>query len=523
VGLVALTAALVVLVALNAFFVLAEFAIVRVRPSRVTELVAQRVPGSHILRVIQRDLDEHLGVCQVGITLASVALGIVGERGAEIVAGGGNHAFGRYLVAIAVSYFVVAGSHVVLGELVPKSIAIRMADRVALAIAVPLRLFRMLFFPLLWLFNALAVAVSRVIGLPRSTDDERHTEEELRIILDHFQERGQISFRRLLFMENVFDFGLLRVKNVMRTRSEVVVLRAGKPWRVNLDVIRDGRFTRYPLVEPDSETPIGFVHLKDLVVHDTQSEPDLERLARPLLTTSEDASLESLLDEMQRKRVHAALVIGGADGRWTGFVTLEDIIEEIVGTIRDEFEEDVPARLADALAVERIQLDIEADSPVAAVRAALSRIPRDKLPFPGEWISLAVEERERTAGTYMGDGIAIPHARLLGLPAPFVMILRSAKGIACSGTTERAHLLFVILTPAGEPRVHQSLLQTVAMLLHESQYVSERLHTASSAAEVLEVVRAGEQASLDARASEPAQRVPERARSASLEQAQPRL
>ncbi|HSQ63330.1 MAG TPA: CNNM domain-containing protein [Polyangiaceae bacterium] len=511
-GLVALAAALVALVALNAFFVFTEFAIVRVRPSRVTELVAQGVRGAHILRIVQRDLDEHLGVCQVGITLASVALGIVGQRAAEIVAGPGEHAWGRYLVAITVSYFVVTGTHVVLGEMVPKTIAIRMADRVALLCVVPLRAFRTLFYPLLWLFSALALTVSRLVGLPRTTDEERHTEEELRIILDHFQERGHISFRRLLFMENVFDFGLLRVKNVMRTRPEVAVLRANDPWHLNLEVIRAGRFTRYPLVGDDSETPIGFVHLKDLVVLGADSEPDLERLARPLLATSEEASLESLLGEMQRKRVHAAVVIGGPDGRWTGFVTLEDVIEEIVGTIRDEFEEDVPARFADALTVSRIQLDIEADSPVAAVRTALSRIPREELPFPGEWISLAVEERERTAGTYMGDGIAIPHARLLGLTRPFAMILRSTKGIPCAGTTEKAHLLFVILTPAGEPRVHQSLLQTVAMLLHESHYVSERLRTATAAAEVLEVVRAGEQASLDARASEPPQRVLPRAR-----------
>jgi len=502
VELLALATGLVVLVGLNAFFVFTEFAIVRVRPSRVTELVAQGVRGSSTLALVQRNLDEHLGVCQVGITLASVALGIVGERAAEILAGGGHH-WARYLIAIAISYLVVTGSHVVVGEMLPKTIAIRMADRVALRCVGPLRLFRMAFFPLLWLFTSLALAVSRLVGLPRSTDDERHTEEELRIILDHFQERGHISFRRLLFMENVFDFGLLRVKSVMRPRDEVHVLHAGAPWAENMEIMRGGHFTRYPLVGRDPDRPIGFIHVKDLVYREDGAEPDLEQLARPLLAATEDATLESLLGDMQRKRVHAALVVGAPGATWTGFVTLEDVIEEIVGTIRDEFEQDVPARLADALAVERIQLDIEANSPVDAVRQALSRIPRDKLPFPGEWISLAVEERERTAGTYMGDGIAIPHARLLGLRAPYVLILRSLKGIPCAGTEERAHLLFVILTPAGEPRVHQTLLQTVAMLLQESHYVNERLRTAATAEEILEVVRAGEQASLDARASEP--------------------
>lgn len=205
--LVALGVAVVVLIALNALFVLAEFAIVRVRPSRVAELVARRVPSADALGAVQRNLDEHLGVCQIGITLASVALGVASQRVAEVLSGAGGQRSARYLVAIAVSYCVVTGSHVLLGELLPKAIAIRMADAAALRCAVPLRALRAVLSPLLWFFTVVARLAARVVRLPRTTDEESHTEQELRILLEHFQERGNLSLRRLLVMENVFAFG----------------------------------------------------------------------------------------------------------------------------------------------------------------------------------------------------------------------------------------------------------------------------------------------------------------------------
>jgi CBS domain containing-hemolysin-like protein/mannitol/fructose-specific phosphotransferase system IIA component (Ntr-type) len=504
VELLPLSLAVIVLIAINAFFVLTEFAIVRVRPSRVTELVARGVRGSSTLVLVQRALDEHLGVCQIGITFASVALGVASQRIAELISGHGAQPTLSYVTAIALTYFVVTGSHIVLGEMLPKAVAIRIADGVALRCAVPLRAVRVLFYPLLWLFTAVAMAVARVLRLPRATDQEKHTEEELRIILEQFQERGQISFRRLLFMENVFELGSLRVRDAMRPRTQVRVLRADASWEQNLEVIEHGRFIRYPVVAGpvDGGRPTGFVHLKDAVIRRGPGDTDLAVLSRPLLEASEDAPLEALLGDMQRKRVHAALAFDSR-GEWTGFITVEDIIEEIIGTIRDEFEGNAPACLADALTVDRIYLDIEAPSLVDAVRVALARTPRAKLPFPGEWIALAVDERERTAGTYMGNGIAIPHARLADLASPFAMILRSREGIPCVGTTERAYLLFVLLTPAGQPRVHQALLQIIAMLLHENPYIYERLRTVARAEDVLDIVRSGEQASRDSKLPQP--------------------
>jgi len=491
-----LSLGLLALLALNAFFVLAEFAVVKVRPSRVTQLAAAGDGRAVLLAGIQGHLDEYLSVCQVGITLASVALGMVGEKTAEVIMGGPAGTTARYAVAIGVSYLLISGSHILLGELVPKSIAIRVADRSALWSARPLRFFHRLFFPALWLLTRAANGILRLFGLGSATTGEHHSEEELRIILDQSQERGLMSFRRLLFMENVFDLGALTVRDAMRPRAQVRTLDAGRPWAENLAIIQASHFTRFPLVTTDPARPAGFVHVKDLVIRGGCGEPDLQTLARPLLVTREANALEALFAEMQRRRVHVAMVTDGR-GAWTGFVTLEDVIEELVGTIRDEFEDEEPVRLADAMSLDRVHFDVEAASPVAAVREALGRMRPDSLPLPAGQLIHAIEVRERLVGTYLGQGIALPHARIPGLGKPFVMILRSTEGVGCEGTREKAHLLLVLLTPAGQPRVHQRLQSIIATLLHESEYVKERLLTATSAEEVLEVIRTGEQAALD--------------------------
>jgi CBS domain containing-hemolysin-like protein/mannitol/fructose-specific phosphotransferase system IIA component len=490
-----LLVALVGLLGLNAFFVLAEFAIVKVRPSRVTQLVAAGDGRAALLSTIQSHLDEYLSVCQVGITLASVALGMVGEKTAELIMGQEGSTT-RYAFAMAVSYVLISGSHILLGELVPKSIAIRIADLAATACAKPLRFFHVVFFPALWLLTAASNAILRSIGMGRASSGEQPSEQELRIILDQSQERGVMSFRRLLFMENIFDLGALTVRDAMRQRAQVRTLDARLPWPDNLRVIQSTHFTRYPLLTADPAGPSGFVHVKDMVIQNACATPDLQALARPLLATTEKTPLETLFAEMQRRRIHVALVTDQG-GQWTGFITLEDVMEELVGTIRDEFEDEEPIRLSDVLTPERVQFDVEADSPAAAVRVALKRVPPAALPLPAAHILQAVSERERLVGTYLGHGIGMPHARLAGLIKPFVMVLRSTKGVPFEGTTEKGRLLFLLLTPTGQPRVHQRLQGIIATLLHESEVVKERLLTATSAEEVLEVVRTGEQAVLD--------------------------
>lgn len=484
------------LLALNGAFVLAEFSMVKVRSTRVAELAAAGERRALRLQVLLERMDETLNVCQVGITLASVALGMVGKELVDRILHGGSLAPLTGALVVAASYLVVSGSHILLGEQVPKLAALRLVERAALPLARPLWVVRRFFFPLLWVLDRAAAGLLRLLGLSRPADDSQLSDHELRLLLERSQERGMMSFRRLLFIENIFDLGALRTRDAMRGRAVVKCLDARKSWEENLALVRASRFTRYPLLSGDAERPAGFVHLKDVLMRADGCGPDLMAIMRPVVWVKETHPLESLLSEMQRRRMHVALVENEA-GVWTGFITLEDVIEELVGTIRDEFEDEEVVRLADLLQEDQIHLAVRAETVLAAVAEALSRMRPERLPAPAPQILAAVEARERMVPTYLGQGVAMPHARLAGLTRPFVMLLRSVRGLKCPGTEERARLAFVLLTPQGQPRIHQRLQATIATLMSESGFVRDRLLSAENPTEVLEAIRAGEQATLD--------------------------
>lgn len=481
------------LLLLNAFFVLAEFAAVKIRPSRIETLVGEGHPRGKSVQAIHQRLDEYLSVCQVGITFASIGLGFVGEPS---IAGLIERATGwstptSHKIAVVIAYLVVSFLHILLGELVPKSLAIRRNEASALWTARPLIWFHKLFYIPLVVLNGSANLVLKMFGLERSKDDD-HSEEELRIILAKSQNAGLMSFRRLLLLENIFDLAEVKVRDAMRLRDGAKSLRLGVPWEENLKIVRDSKLSRFPLVGA-GELPVGVIHVKDLF-YAGAGEPDLKKLARPFVTALEDAPLESLLGELQKSRVHLA-VVRNLEGKWTGVISLEDILEEITGTIEDEFETEPQIHLADALTPGRVVLDVEADSLEEAIGQAFGRIEQADLPLPKEKIVPAVLDRERAMSTYLGNGLAVPHARLDGLQQPAIVFARSLPGIPVKGREDRAHLLFILLTPLGNPRVQVRLLSRVAAIIG-SDYVGERLRLADSKVGVVEAVRAAEQVTL---------------------------
>lgn len=494
------------LLALNGFFVLAEFAAVKMRRSRIEELIQSGVPGAKAVQIVHDGLDEYLSVCQLGITFASIGLGFAAEKAfVDLIEPGirwtGLSIEGRedgwlaaHAIAFVISYLLVSFLHILVGELVPKSVAIRLTDQASLWSANPLRFFRLLLFAPLKLLNASATAIIRLMGLGKFPHGDIHSEDELRILLNYSQVHGVMSFRRLLFLENVFDLGDLRIRDAMRPRSQVRCLNTAHNWSENMQIIRQYRFTRYPIIDDDPEKPIGIAHLKDMVLSG-EPEVDLRSIYRPFITTQENSQLESLLAEMQKRRIHVALVRNQA-GKWSGFLTLEDVIEEIIGTIRDEFEDEEQISLSDALTEDRIQLGIEAGGTVEAVRKAVQRMRPESLPVGKETIVRAIEERELLVETYLGNHLGMPHARVAGLQKPVVLVIRSENGIPYRDTQERAKLLIVLLTPAGQPRVHQRLQAIVATIMDESEYIPERLGSATTAAEILDVLRTGEQTAL---------------------------
>lgn len=496
-----------VLLVLNFFFVLAEFALVRVRGTRVQELIDAGDRRAIVIARIQANMDEYLSVVQVGITGATLGIGIIIEGGIALPI---EHLLASLLgastavnwVGHALGFLIATYLVIVTSELLPKSLAIRYAEPAALVCARPMLWAHHALYPLLWLLTRSAQFLLRLLRLTKNTDESPHSEDELRIILDQSQEHGLMSFRRLLFMENVFEIGELTVKDAMRHRSQVRCLNAELHWKDTLDFLATWPFSRFPLIDQDPEKPMGFIHVKDLFYQryfyraQTGDPIDLRKLARPLLHFPESAPLESVLAEMQRKRLQMGLVVN-AEGRWTGVITLEDILEELVGTIGDEFESEPPLSLSDHLTEGRVVLDIEAANLGDALRIALGRIPENELPFARDAIVKAVMERERLAGTYLGKGIALPHARLSGLSKAALLFVRSRIGIPVEGSQEKARLLFVLLTPAGQPRVHQRLQAQIAGILENSEYVEDHLLEATTPAEVVEILRTGEQTTLD--------------------------
>ena len=490
------------LLLLNAFFVLAEFAAVKVRPTRVEELVDAGHRRARVLQHIQQHLDEYLSVCQVGITFASIGLGFVGKPAFEQIVTGPLRWLGIATpetiaaVAVTLAYVLVSFLHILLGELVPKSIAIRRAEASGLWIAVPLRVSHFIFFVPLWILNTSANFVLRLLGFSAPHKDPTHTEDEIRIILERSQSSGVLSFRRLLLMENVFDLGGMKVRDAMKHPKAVKAIQLDAPWADNLALIRDSKYSRFPVLVTGQDLPAGVVHVKD-ILHlelNKQDAPDLKAVLRPYIKVTEDLPLEQLLAEFQRRRRRVAIVVD-RKGQWVGFATLEDVVEEIIGSVEDEFEKEPPLFIADTMGAERILVGLEAPDIFAAISQIIGRVEAAQLPASRERVERAVQDREREISTYLGHGVAVPHARFEGLERPVTIFAQSAAGVPVPGTDERIHVFFLLLTPQATPLVQVRLLARLCGML-QSDYVADRLRDTRDPNELLEIIRAADPATL---------------------------
>jgi CBS domain containing-hemolysin-like protein len=328
------------MVAANAFFVASEFAIVKIRPTRVKELVTHGGRRAWVLSGLTRHLDSFLSANQFGITLASLALGWLGEPAFAELLGPHLGFLGRWTglaehsLALGISLAVISFLHVVLAELVPKALALQKTETVALWTAAPMRAFHLLTYPFIWALTAAANLFLRLLGLrPASGAEMLHSSEELRMVLQHVD--LDINARRLI--DRVFDYTHRVARHVMTLRRDVVVLEANRPFDENVQLATANQYTRYPLVEPGSGRVIGYVHLKDIVaaLAAGRAPKRMREIAREPIYCSEETPSEWLRREFQRRRVHMAVVLG-AGNAFLGIVTLEDLLEEFVGEIQDE-------------------------------------------------------------------------------------------------------------------------------------------------------------------------------------------
>jgi magnesium and cobalt exporter, CNNM family len=345
--LVALSLALVLL---NAFFTAAELAMVRVRATRIEALAEEGHWQARLVRSLQRRPDAFLSATQLGITLTSLALGWIGEPAFAHLLAGAFAALGiesqraLHNTAFVLAFATITFLHIVIGELAPKSYAIRFTERVALWVALPMRIFQIVFSPALWLLQRAASATLKLFGVTAETSgDLAHSEEELRLLLAESHRVGVLSGTKRELLENVIDYTERTARHVMVPRADIAYLSVAHALEENLAVVTQAAATRFPLCSTDIDHVIGMVHVKDLFNRRDQlrSSEDLAAIKREILFVPETRPLDLLQRDFQQRRTHMAIVVDEYGGT-SGLVTLEDVIEEIVGEIQDEFDREPP-------------------------------------------------------------------------------------------------------------------------------------------------------------------------------------
>ncbi len=336
----------VVLVGLNAFFVAAEFALVRVRDSRLQQLEQEGSARAAAVRGVLRDLDDYLSVCQVGITMASLGLGWVGEPAVahlikpvlDAVSVTGERAVS--VIAFVVGFALITYGHLVFGEQAPKYFSIQRAEGIALRISRPLKIFVVLFRPLVWLVNASTNFVLRPWGIKLGEEMEAHSEEELRIMISSATASGELEPEEREYLNKVFDFGDRVAREIMVPRPDIEALSVDMPLPELIDAAVFGRYTRYPLYDGDLDHVLGAVHIKDLLraARENPDNFDIRAIIRNCLVVPENKPIEQILREFQSRKLQMAIVIDEW-GSVEGLITIEDVLEEIVGEIQDEFDE----------------------------------------------------------------------------------------------------------------------------------------------------------------------------------------
>lgn len=345
------------LIAATAFFVATEFAIVKVRTTRIDQLVAEGDKRAIRAKKVISDLDEYLSACQLGITITALGLGALGEPTFKIIlepiisALGIDDLFhklgfegsGTAVLTFALAFAIVTFIHVVVGELTPKSFAIQKAEALTLNLSGPLLVFHALMYPFIRTLNGSARALGRLFGLQQVSEHEAHSEEELRLIIDDSFKGGEINSSEYEYVNSIFEFSERIAKEVMVPRTEISSIDKDLTLREVFEVMGVEQYTRYPIIDGDKDHVIGLVNMKHLLTayikDPANGDKPIVDYMQPIIHTIESLAISELLLKFQRERIHMAILMDEYGGT-SGLVTIEDLIEEIVGEIQDEFDED---------------------------------------------------------------------------------------------------------------------------------------------------------------------------------------
>jgi CBS domain containing-hemolysin-like protein len=337
------------LVLLNGFFVAAEFAIVKVRGAQIDLKANQGHSRAKVAQEILANLDAYLSACQLGITLASLGLGWVGE---SIVSDIVRNAFASagflipeatlHKISFIVAFTLITMLHIVIGEQAPKTMGIRFSFQATMLVAYPLRVFYVIFRPFIWLLNWLSIGFLRLVGIQPMVDQDIHTEEELRMLLTESEEGGAIKPSEHELIQNVFEFDDRIVKQIMVPRTKISAIDIELSTEQIIDKMLDENYSRMPVYQDSLDNIIGIIHAKDLLKVIRQSMPiNIHDLLRPVYYIPASKRINELLREFQTQHIQIAIVTTEHGGT-AGLVTMEDIIEELVGEIQDEYDEEKP-------------------------------------------------------------------------------------------------------------------------------------------------------------------------------------
>jgi putative hemolysin len=346
--------ALAGLILVNAFFVAAEYGLVTSRRTRILELEHEGNKRARAVRRITSDPPRFISAMQLGVTISSLAIGALGE---QVLAHRFDSVMASFL-AVILALLIVTYLHVVVGELVPKGIALGHPERTALAVSTTVRAFFVLFRPFIWLLQESTAFLLRLLGLePPGAEGEAHSEAELRMLLSSSADQGEIEHDEQEMLYKVFDFADKEVSDVMVPRPEVVAISIALPAEEALKAVLESPYTRYPIYRETLDDIVGVLHIRDLIeaLHDRGIvSVDMETLVRPAYMVPETKDLGALLTEFRRTNQHMAIVIDEY-GSMEGIVTLEDLLEEIVGEIEDEF--DLPDETVERIDQDTIRID----------------------------------------------------------------------------------------------------------------------------------------------------------------------
>jgi CBS domain containing-hemolysin-like protein len=337
------------LIALTACFVASEFAIIKVRSSRIDYLIAEGNKRAIAVKTVISDLDGYLSACQLGVTVTALGLGWLGEPTIKLML---QPIFTRLEVppsllsflALFLSFLLITFLRVVVGELVPKTFAIQKAEKISLAIANPLILFYHLAYPFIWLLNGSARLIVGLFGMQLAKEHEvAHSEEELRILVSESYKNGEINQSEYKYVNKIFKFDDRIAKEIMVPRTEMVTVEKTGSLVEAMRMMSSEKYTRYPVIDKDKDHITGMINFKDIFtnfVNDSKAQLyNVEQFTRPVIQVVESISIHDLLLKMQRERTHMAILVDEYGGT-SGLVTVEDILEEIVGEIQDEFDTD---------------------------------------------------------------------------------------------------------------------------------------------------------------------------------------